>query len=127
MNIEGITVLNETVEEVVIDNGFHMNNLSLLLFCLACIVFIGGCVLVNRALKGDSVVNLILSVTITIFVTFCFAFGGDIAGHDIHKYELTNYYTTIEDTVPFKDVVNNYDLISQEGDLFILRDKIPNE
>ena len=128
MDIEGITVLSQKVEEVVVENGFSMTQLSLLLFSIAIIAFIGWIRLAWIYIIKDSKPGFVLltGIITSIICGLCIA-GGFSNGTETTTYELNTYSVTITDDVSFREVVDNYNLISRDGEIFVLQDKIPEE
>ena len=128
MDIEGITVLSQKVEEVVVENGFSMTQLSLLLFSIAIIAFIGWIRLAWVYIRNDNKPGVVLltGLIVSIICGLCIA-GGFNNGMETTTYELNTYSVTITDDVSFREVVDNYNLISRDGEIFVLQDKIPEE
>lgn len=127
MNIEGITVLSQKVEEVVVESEFSMTQFSLLLFGIAVIAFIGWIRLAWICCKKDRLgTGLLAGLVVSIICGLCIA-GGFTDGTETTTYELNTYSVTITDDVSFKEVVNNYNLISRDGEIFVLQEKIPEE
>ena len=129
MNIEGITVLSQKVEEVVVEGGFSMTPLALLLFCIAGITFIGwirlALVLLMKDIDNTGKV-LLAGIVVGIICGLCIA-GGFTDGTETTTYELNTYSVTITDDVSFREVVDNYNLISRDGEIFVLQEKMPEE
>ena len=129
MNIEGITVLSQKVEEVVVEGGFNMTPLALLLFCIAGITLIGwirlAWVLIMKDIDNTGKV-LLAGIVVSIICGFCIA-GGFSNGIETNTYELNTYSVTITDDVLFREVVDNYNLISRDGEIFVLQEKTPEE
>ena len=127
MNIEGITVLSQKVEEVVVTGKFSMTQLSLLLFSIAIITFIGCIRLAWFYIEKDKLgTSLLAGLIASIICGFCIA-GGIYYGTETTTYELNTYSVTIADDVSFREVVDNYNLISRDGEIFVLQDKMPEE
>ena len=77
--------------------------------------------------KDDKPGMVLLTGLITsIICGLCIA-GGFNDGTETTTYELNTYSVTITDDVSFREVVDNYNLISRDGEIFILQDKIPEE
>lgn len=125
MNIEGITVLSQKVEEVVVTGEFSMTPLSLLLFSIAIIIFIGGIRLAFIYIEKDRIgTPFLIGIIISIICGLCIV-GGINKGTETTTYELNTYSVTITDDVSFREVVDNYNLISHDGEIFVLQEKIP--
>ena len=129
MDIEGITVLSQKIEEVVVEGGFNVTPLALLLFCIAGITLIGwirlAWVLIMKDIDNTGKV-LLAGIVVSIICGLCIA-GGFSNGTETTTYELNTYSVTVADDVSFREVVDNYNLISRDGEIFVLQDKIPEE
>ena len=130
MDIEGITILSQTIEEVVVaEDGFSMTPLAIGLFCITGIALIGWIrlaqVLIMKDIDNTNKVFLI-GIIVAIIGGFCLA-GGivDSIMATTTTYELNTYSVIIADDVSFKEVVDNYNLISRDGEVFVLQEKIP--
>ncbi len=127
MDIEGITVLSQKVEEVVVTGEFSMTQFSLLLFGIAVIAFIGWLRLAWICCKKDRLgTGLLAGLVVSIICGLCIA-GGFTDGTETTTYELNTYAVTITDDVSFREVVDDYNLISRDGEIFVLQEKIPEE
>jgi hypothetical protein len=127
MDIEGITVLSQKVEEVVVTGEFNMTQFSLLLFGIAVIAFIGWLRLAWICCKKDRLgTGLLAGLVVSIICGLCIA-GGFTDGTETTTYELNTYSVTITDDVSFREVVDDYNLISRDGEIFVLQEKIPEE
>ena len=127
MSIEGIVVLSQKVEEVIIENGFSITSLALLLFSIAIISFFGWLHLALTLIKQniDNVTKvLVIGLIMAVVCGICIS-GGIIDSTKTTSYELNTYSVTITDDVPFREVVDNYNLISRDGEIFVLQEKIP--
>lgn len=127
MDIEGITVLSQKVEEVVVENGFSITPLALPLFGIAIISFFGWLSWALALIKQniDNVNKaLVTGIIMAIICGLCIS-GGIIDSTKTTTYELNTYSVTITDDVSFREVVDNYNLISRDGEIFVLQEKIP--
>ena len=125
MNIDGITVLSQKVEEVVVTGDFSMTPLALLLFCIAGIIFIVWIRLTWFSLMEDpdSIGKVLLTgIAVSVICGLCIS-GGIINGTKTTTYEVNTYSVTITDDVSFREVVDNYNLISRDGEIFVLQEK----
>ena len=126
MNIEGITVLSQKVEEVAVAGEFNVTPLALLLFGIAIISFLGWIHLAWVLITNDNRVGIVLltGIAVAIVCGICIS-SGIINSTETTTYELNTYSVTITDDVPFREVVDNYNLISRDGEIFVLQEKIP--
>lgn len=129
MNIEGITVLSQKVEEVVVKGGFSVTPLAFLLFSIAIIAFIGWIRLAWILIMEDidNTGKVLLAGIVTCIICCLCIIGGFNDGTETTTYELNTYSVTITDDVSFREVVDNYNLISRDGEIFVLQDKMPEE
>jgi hypothetical protein len=125
MNIDGITVLSQKVEEVTATGDFNMTKFSLFLFGTAIIIFIGwirfAWVYINKGKLGTVV---LAGLAVSIICGLCISVG-IIDGTETTTYEANIYSVTINDDVSFREVVDNYNLISRDGEIFVLQEKGP--
>lgn len=128
MDIEGIVVLSQKVEEVVVTGEFNMSPLALPLFGIAIISFLGWIRFAWALITNDNKVGIVLltGIVVAIICGLCIA-GGINNSIETTTYELNTYSVTIADDVSFREVVDNYNLISRDGEIFVLQDKIPEE
>ena len=125
MNIDGITVLSQKVEEVVTLSNFTWNTTSILLIICAGLLFVGFAGWsISLILKNKDGIALLLILPVSIGVAFLITSGIE-AGTTTTTYEVNTYSVTINETVPFREVVDNYNLISRDGEIFVLQEKIP--
>ena len=127
MDIDGITVLSQKVEEVTVTGDFTWNTISILLFICAGLVFVGcvgwGTYLI---LKDEGISAFLLALPFSIGISFLIISGVE-AGSTTTTYEANTYSVTIDETVPFREIVDNYNLISRDGEIFVLQEKVPEE
>lgn len=127
MNIDGITVLSQKVEEVTVTGDFTWNTISILFFICAGLVFIGFIGWsVNLMLKDKGIIAFLLALPLSIGTAFLII-GGIENGTTTTTYEANIYSVTINETVPFREVVDNYNLISRDGEIFVLQEKMPKK
>ena len=129
MNIDGITVLSQKVEEVAAaGEEFSITPLALLLFCIAGIIFIVWIRLawVSIMENIDNTGKVLLAgIVISITCGLCISYG--IESTETTTYEVNTYSVTIADNVSLREVVDNYNLISRDGEIFVLQEKMPEE
>ena len=125
MNIDGITVLSQKVEEVVTLSDFTWNTVSILLIICAGLLFVGfagwG---ISLILKNKDGIALLLVLPVSIGITFLIKSGIE-TGATTTTYKVNTYSVTINETVPFREVIDSYNLISRNGEIFVLQEKIP--
>ena len=117
-----MTILNETTELIQEGYTWGVSYRSILPFVLGGIFIIFGIkLLCNVVWKApDRFATLILTICI-----FIIGLTGCVAGfHTKPVYkEVKQYEATISPFTPFRMIYDNYDIIEQRGDIFILRDK----
>ena len=128
MNIDGITVLSQKVEEVAAaGEEFSVTPLAFLLFCIAGIIFIVWVRLAWLSIMesiGNTNRVLFTGLAVSVICGLCIS-GGIIDGTETTTYEVNTYSVTITDDVSFREVVDNYNLISRDGEIFVLQEKGP--
>lgn len=72
-------------------------------------------------MKTMNILKGIIAVVVISFAAFALSRGINTYSHSVH--EVNEYKVTIDDTVTFNEIMDNYDVIEIDGDLIILRDK----
>jgi len=123
MNIDGITVLSQKLEEVAVTGDFTWNIISILLFICAGLAFVGCAGLgTYLILKDKGISAFLLALPFSIGISFLIISGVE-TGSTTTTYEVNTYSVTITDDVSFREVVDNYNLISRDGEIFVLQEK----
>ena len=115
-----MTILNETVEKIQTGYtwGIYGKGIILLLFGLilaASMLYF----LINLNWKEDWSAGLMMG-----FILFlgCLAILCGIHTKPVFK-EVPQYEVLLNEEVPFRDIYENYEIIDQRGQIFVLRDK----
>lgn len=87
----------------------------LLLICFACISFLIAILAFQERLLGLGFSSLALALVLGGI--FCYGLSAKV------ESGRNRYECLIDDTVPFAEVVENYDVVSRRGGLWILEDK----
>lgn len=115
-----MTILNETVEKIQTGYtwGLYGKGILLLLLGLA-LVIVTIYFLVSLRWKEDWGAGIFLG-----FFLLMGLFIGFIAFHTKPVYkEVPQYEVLLDEEVPFRDIYENYEIIDQRGQIFVLRDK----
>lgn len=110
--IEGIEILNKTEIMTISDAAFTWS--GILIFGGLICAIVCACL---TSLHNTFVIGVIFGV-VAFFSGFIVAATNESKPTGRYKYECT-----IDESVPFKDVLENYDVIKQKGKLWILKDK----
>ena len=100
-----MTVLNTIVEQAPV-----LHYVITSLCSIFCVVAIIGMVTKHK----------IFTIAIGVFFTLLFLFVGLI---EEQKYPITRYEVTIDKGADIKDVLSQYDLVEQRGEIFVLEPK----
>lgn len=111
--IEGITILNQT--EIIDFPAWASITISMLIvIAVLCVLF--ACA--EKSL-GLAVSSLIAMVGVIVVVLI-----GGLNPVETGRYE---YEVTIDESVNFIDIYENYDVIEQRGDIWVIEDKEMSE
>ena len=107
--IEGITILNKTA---VTGLPTWALVLAVVIFFIGAIVFAASMILDGPVWVTISSLIISLSIMVTCGILNCIVKTGE------YRYECT-----IDDSVSYNEVVENYKIVEQRGDIWILEDK----
>ena len=107
MMIDGITILDTTSVWICDSVAFDI------LVLASCVIAIS---LFLSFLAGEEIIFSLI-IFIILLISTCMAYK--TLGKEVSEYKVT-----ISDTVSFKDVYGKYEIISQEGDLYTIRERI---
>ena len=96
--------------------GFRGNEPSIFLGVVLCIFGVACLGLFLFALKDNETVAAILC-----FIGLLVAIFGALTTFTSHRYPIVR--ATVSDTMPFKEVYENYELIDVEGDIYTFKVK----
>ena len=96
--------------------GFKGDEPSIFLGVVLCVFGVGCLALFLLALKDNEAVAAVMC-----FVGILVAICGAIATFTSHRYPIVR--ATVSDTMPFKEVYENYELIDVEGDIYTFKVK----
>ena len=115
-----MTILNQTVE--LIKEGYTWGfNLSLSSIFLLIIGI--GMIALGIYITPDNSKNI--GVIVVLLILFSIGIGAFVSAfHTKPVYkEVPQYEVLLDGTIPFHEVYDNYDIIEQRGQIFVLRDK----
>ena len=119
-----MTILNQTVE--LIQEGYTWGfNLS---FSSIFLLIIGiGMIVLGVFIIPDNDKNII-GVIIVLIILLSIGVGSLVSAfHTKPVYkEVSQYEVLLDETVPFHEIYDKYDIIEQRGQIFVLRDKEQN-
>ena len=107
--VEGITILNKTA---VTGLPTWALVLAFVIFFIGAIVFAASMILDGPVWVTISSLIISLSIMVTCGILNCIVKTGE------YRYECT-----IDDSVSYNEVVENYKIVEQRGDIWILEDK----
>lgn len=121
--MNGVDILN-TVTDMPDKSGGMI--IAYVIFAVACTVFAGMCIWGVKEMLEDNYPDLMDVVGVIVLILFvCGSCVGDyflirgIVG-EANKWE-TIVYATIDDTVPWTEINQRYELIRQDGKIYQLR------
>lgn len=127
MEIDGIKVLTEKVEEIttsIMKDTIPIQ--SYLLWGIAAILFIGFILLIIKLVNiNKEHIIFILILPIAALVSLFIVLGGDAASIET-TYEVKTYSCLIDDSVSFNEVINKYTYLGQDGNIIYLQEKVPS-
>lgn len=109
--IEGITILNKTMIMGLPEGTGYLIAGGVLLAFMSCAI---GCIVEN---KGVEVVCIILSIVGVV----CFFIGVLMPKIETGRYQ---YEALIDESVPFADIYEKYEVVEQRGEIWVLKDRI---
>ena len=116
-----MTILNQTVE--LIQEGYTWGfNLS---FSSIFLLIIGiGMIALGVFIIPDNDKNII-GVIVVLIILLSIGVGSLVSAfHTKPVYkEVSQYEVLLDETVPFHEIYDKYDIIEQRGQIFVLRDK----
>lgn len=119
-----MTILNQTVE--LIQEGYTWGfNLS---FSSIFLLIIGiGMIALGVFIIPDNDKNII-GVIVVLIILLSIGVGSLVSAfHTKPVYkEVSQYEVLLDETVPFHEIYDKYDIIEQRGQIFVLRDKEQN-
>ena len=110
MMIDGITILDTTSVWICDNIVFDILLISVAIIAISLLISLAS------SDEAGFVIFLLTTLLILLFST-CVAYK--TLGKEVPEYKVT-----ISDTVSFKDIYGKYEIISQEGDLYTIREKI---
>lgn len=113
MMIDGVTILDTT--SVWICDNVAFDILVIASLVVAIFLFLS-------LLSDGEIIEIILPLIIFIILLISACMAYKTFGKEVSEYKVT-----ISDTVSFKDIYGKYEIISQEGDLYTIRERITKD
>ena len=119
-----MTILNTTTVDIVTGKAYYffwsIGCWIGIIVTIACVIGFAVCVI--EAIKEEEMV-IVLFGLLALVVGAIVLFGA-VLPHDVIT-TVNQYEVTVNETIPFKEVMDKYDFIEQRGDIYVLRDKLP--
>lgn len=126
MNINGVTILKQTIETFNQYGNWQLFPSAIIWFILGLILVLGTVFLaVYLSNKDREILSFLTVVVGAAFAGLIFVNGIFSGENIISTYEVNTYFITVEETVPFHELMDNYEFVSQDGKIFVFQDKIP--
>lgn len=91
-----------------------------IIITIACVIGFALCII--NAIKEEDMLMILLGLLI-LGLGAAILFGG-VLPHDVTT-TVNQYEVIINEDVTFKEIMNKYDFIEQRGDIYVLREKLP--
>lgn len=119
-----MNILNSTDIDIVTGTA---NYFSWSIGCWIGVIFIIACVIgftysLITAFKEEEGVFILLGLL--LLVVGAVVLFGAVLPHDVTT-TVSQYEVTINENTTFKEIMDNYDFIEQRGDIYVLREKLP--
>ena len=121
-----MTILNTTTVDIVTG---RVNYFSWSIGCWIGIILTVACVVgfaisIIKAMKEEEMIIIVFGLlALALGATILF---GAVLPHNVTT-TVNQYEVTINKDITFKEVMDKYDFIEQRGDIYVLREKLPEE
>jgi hypothetical protein len=119
-----MTILNTTTVDIITGKANYFSwSIGCwvgIIFTIACVIGFTVCVI--EAIKEEEVVIFLFGLL--ILAAGAIILFGAVLPHDVTT-TINQYEVTINETIPFKEVMDKYDFIEQHGDIYVLNEKLP--
>lgn len=123
MNMSGIEILKQT--EIM---DIHPNTVALIIVCILSVLAIVCAKTIsfyrNKYEESPDIFRWVGVISLSVAI---FALLGSFAFPDKRPTGRYEYEVLIDDSVSIKEVYKNYEIVNEKGDIYILRDLVPNE
>ena len=119
-----MTILNTTTTDIITGKEYYFTwSIGCwigIILTVACVI--GFALVLIEAIKEEEVligVGAFLVLALGAAILF-----GLVLPHDVTT-SINQYEVTVNDTISFKEITSKYDFIEQRGDIYVLREKLP--
>jgi len=91
-----------------------------IILAIACVIGFTFCIVYT--IKDDEPLLIVFGLLL-LGIGAAILFGA-VLPHNI-TITINQYEVTVNDTISFKEVTSKYDIIEQRGDIYVLREKLP--
>lgn len=124
--IPGVHLISQNMQHVTASYTFHLSRPAIILFLIAAVMLTAGIIFGIRLIRDDNngrsdeaSNNFILAAIALILFTAFFAFGLQTAKVP-NTITIPQYTVIVDDTVSFNDFNSHYNIVKQDGDLYII-------
>ena len=119
-----MNILNTIPTEIVTGTEYKLiwTPWTLIGMIIVVVLVAAACIGIKLAVDEDELPIGLLSVLALILALLLLL--GPVLQHDITT-TVNQYEVTIDKTVPFSEIIDKYDFIEQRGDIYVLREKLP--
>ena len=119
-----MTILNTTTVDIITGKAYYFSwSIGCwvgIILTIACVIAFALCVI--EAIKEKDILMILLGILVLgLGATILF---GAVLPHDITA-TVNQYEVTINKNITFKEIMDKYDFIEQRGDIYVLREKLP--
>ena len=119
-----MTILNTTTIDIVTGRikyfSWSIGCWIGIILTIACVI--GFAISIIQAIKEEEIIFFLLGLlALAIGAVILF---GLVLPHNVTT-TVNQYEVTINEDITFKEIINKYDFIEQRGDIYVLREKLP--
>jgi hypothetical protein len=115
--MEGVRILAENaVYDTVYSFGFD----PILIFCV-CVLIFGVYLLIGSICNEDYFIGILSALLCLVAIYSSYVIASTANGTEVFSH--IEYKVIIEDNVEFKEFINYYEILDQEGEIYTVKEK----
>ena len=119
-----MTILNTTTIDIITGKEYYFTwSIGCwvgIIATIICVIMFALC-LINAIKEEEAILYCFSLLILACAAAILF---GLVLPHDVTT-NINQYEVTVNDTISFKEITSKYDLIEQRGDIYVLREKLP--